>query len=370
MIPFLDLRSINIQYRDELVDAMTRVLDSGWYIQGEEVRQFEQEFAKYCDTKYCVGVANGLDALTLTLRAWKLLGLLRDGDEVIVPANTYIATILSISENNLRPVLVEPDVETFNIDADAIISSISDRTKVIIPVHLYGQSADMSEISKIAESYDLLVLEDSAQAHGSYCSDRRVGGLGDASAFSFYPGKNLGALGDGGAITTNDEELANTVRVLANYGSEKKYSNLLKGVNSRLDELQAAVLRVKLKYLDNENEKRRNIAKVYDNKIINSELKLPNAPEAGNRHVYHLYVVRVANRSHFQDYLNSKGIASMIHYPVPPHHQAAYPELANNKLPITEEMHRVVVSLPISPVMTEDEVQLVVDACNTYRGHK
>lgn len=370
MIPFLDLKNINTAYRDELIEAITRVVDSGWYILGEEVRNFEKGFAEYCGAEHCIGVANGLDALTLTLRAWKELGLLKEGDEVIVPANTYIASILAITENNLKPILVEPDISTYNLSIESIEASISLRTKAILVVHLYGRLAPMDEIAALANEKGLLVLEDSAQAHGASLQHRKAGSWGDASGFSFYPGKNLGALGDGGAITTNDEELANTVRVLANYGSEKKYSNLLKGVNSRLDELQAAVLRVKLKYLDNENEKRRNIAKVYDNKIINSELKLPSAPEAGNRHVYHLYVVRVANRSHFQDYLNSKGIASMIHYPVPPHHQAAYPELANNKLPITEEMHRVVVSLPISPVMTEDEVQLVVDACNTYRGHK
>ena len=280
MIPFLDLKGLNAQYRAELIEACTKVIDSGWYIQGNECKEFDKEFAQYCGTKYAIGVANGLDALILILRAYKELGFMKDGDEVIVPSNTYIASILAISQNNLVPVLVEPDINTYLIDPSKIEEKITSKTKAILPVHLYGQTCEMDKINDIAEKYNLKVIEDSAQSHGSYYKNKRSGNLGDASGFSFYPGKNLGALGDGGAVTTNDEELANAIKALGNYGSHKKYENLYKGINSRLDEIQAAMLRVKLRYLDNEVEKRREIANYYLQNIKNDNI---NGNKNGNQ---------------------------------------------------------------------------------------
>ena len=330
MIPFLDLKALNSQYRAELIEACTKVIDSGWYLQGNECKGFEKEFASYCGTKYAIGVANGLDALILILRAYKELGFMQDGDEVIVPSNTYIASILAISQNNLVPVLVEPDINTYLINPSKIEEKITSKTKAILPVHLYGQTCQMDKINEIAKKYNLKVIEDSAQSHGAYFGDKRSGNLGDASGFSFYPGKNLGALGDGGAVTTNDEEIANTIKALGNYGSHKKYENLYKGLNSRLDEIQAAMLRVKLKYLDNEIEKRREIANYYLENIKNENIILPTVRNENN-HVWHLFVIRTKNRDELQKYLLVDGIQTLIHYPIPPHKQNAYKEWNNEK---------------------------------------
>lgn len=373
MIPFLDLKAINAQCRNELIEACTRVIDSGWYIQGAEVKAFEQEFAEYCGTKHCIGVANGLDALILVLRAWKEMGKLKEGDEVIVPANTYIASILAITENRLTPVLVEPDPATYNISPANIRAAITEKTKAIVAVHLYGQLADMPEIMSIANEHDLLVLEDSAQAHGAAINGRKAGDWGHASGFSFYPGKNLGALGDAGAVTTNDDELAQTIRALGNYGSHKKYENLYQGVNSRLDEIQAAMLRVKLKHLDTETKHRREIAAAYNSGIKNPAVVLPiQNPELNiqnyQAHAWHLFVIRTQYRSALQQHLNEQGVQTLIHYPVAPHKQKAYKEWNDQSYPLTEAMHEKVLSLPISPVMTDKQVQAVISAINSFTG--
>lgn len=370
MVPFLDLGSLNSQFREEMIDAITGVVDSGWYIQGESVRKFEAAFAAFCGVKHCIGVANGLDALTLTLRAWKELGKIQEGDEVIVPANTYIASVLAITENKLTPVLVEPDEATYNLCPDKIRAAITSRTKAIIPVHLYGQLSAMPAIIRIAKQYNLLVLEDSAQAHGASLNGRKAGSWGDASGFSFYPGKNLGALGDAGAITTNDDELAGVLRALGNYGSHEKYKNLYQGVNSRLDEVQAAVLGVKLIYLDLHTEQRRKIAQVYLKGIKNTALTLPLGPTENaldcERHVWHLFVVRCQERAALQAHLAASGVQTMIHYPIPPHKQQAYPQFNHLSFSITERIHQEVLSLPISPVMTLESAEAVVDACNSF----
>lgn len=370
MIPFLDLKAINNQYRQELVDAATRVIDSGWYIQGTELKEFEAEYAAYCGTKHCIGVANGLDALTLTLRAWKELGKLNEGDEVIVPANTYIASILAITENRLRPILVEPDEITFNLCPSKTEASITANTKAILVVHLFGQLAPMPEIMAIAQKHNLLVLEDSAQAHGAELNNKKAGAWGDAAGFSFYPGKNLGALGDAGAVTTNDDELATTLRALGNYGSCKKYENIYRGVNSRLDEIQAAMLRVKLKYLDFEIERRKEIGRAYaigiNHPVITQPLPVTSALGLLKSHVFHLYVIRTELREALQLHLNQAGVQTLIHYPIPPHKQKAYANLGAQFLPLTETIHSQVLSLPISSTMTEQQVITVVDACNGF----
>jgi dTDP-4-amino-4,6-dideoxygalactose transaminase len=365
VIPFLDLKSINAQYKDELIEACTDVIESGWYIQGNECTEFEKEFTQYCGTKYAIGVANGLDALILILRAYKELGIISDGDEVIVPANTYIASILAISQNNLTPVLVEPNLNDYLIDVTKIEEKITSKTKAIMPVHLYGQTCDMDEITKLANKYNLKVIEDSAQAHGAYYKDKRTGNLGDASGFSFYPGKNLGALGDGGIVTTNDEELASTIRALGNYGSHKKYENKYKGVNSRLDEIQAAMLRVKLKYLDSEIETRRQIANEYLKNIDNDKIILPTVRDNIN-HVWHLFVIRVNNRNDLQGYLKNNGIDTLIHYPIAPHHQNAYSEWNDKKFLISEQIHSEVLSLPISGVQGLEVTQKIIEVLNKY----
>jgi dTDP-4-amino-4,6-dideoxygalactose transaminase len=371
-IPFLDLKSVNAKYRNELVEACTRVIDSGWYIAGGELDQFEQEFAAYCGTKHCIGVANGLDALTLTLRAWLELGKLSAGDEVIVPANTYIASILAISANGLVPVLVEPNEESYNLCPHGVKQAISSRTRAILPVHLYGQMVDMPEIMAIAEAHGLLVLEDCAQAHGAGINGKRAGGWGDAAGFSFYPGKNLGALGDAGAITTSNDELASVLKALRNYGSHEKYKNLFKGVNSRLDEIQAAMLRVKLKHLDYDTGHRQQIAKIYTNGIKNNTLTLPfyrSEFRAENlaRHVFHLYVIRSKNREALQEYLVDNGVQTLIHYPIPPHHQRAYVEWRDQTYPVTERIHCEVLSLPIGPTISVCEAQHVVSVLNEFQ---
>lgn len=370
MINFLDLKSINNQYQQELKDACARVIDSGWYIMGKELESFEQNFSDYCGAKYTVGVANGLDALTLVLRAWKELGKLKAGDEVIVQANTYIASILAITENDLVPVFVEPDANTYNLSIEGIKSAITDKTKVILPVHLYGQISPMPEIMAIAQQHGLLVLEDCAQSHGASIEGKKAGNWGDAAGFSFYPGKNLGALGDAGAITTNDDELAKTLQALRNYGSHQKYLNLYQGVNSRLDEIQAAMLNVKLKYLDNETLIRRKVALTYLENINNPLIKLPlTAHEYRNNqqsHVWHLFVIATKHRDLLQKHLTENGIQTLIHYPIPPHKQQAYSQYKQLSLPITEKIHNEVLSIPIGPTMTNEEISKVIEACNSF----
>lgn len=371
MIPFLDLKAINTQYRDQLIAACTQVIDSGWYICGKELEEFEHNFANYCGTRYAIGVANGLDALILTLRAWKELGKLHEGDEVIVPSNTYIASILAISQNNLKPVLVEPDITTFNIDTKKIETAITPKTKVILPVHLYGQLAAMPEIMTIAKKYNLLVLEDSAQSHGAEINGQKAGNWGNAAGFSFYPGKNLGALGDGGAITTNDAELAQMLKAIRNYGSHEKYKNLVPGVNSRLDEIQAAILNVKLKFLDQENQHRRHIADLYLKEIQNTAIELPCKninTETYAQHVWHLFVIRTKYREKLQQYLAENGVQTLIHYPIPPHKQQAYQEWNGLSFPVSEQIHAEVLSLPIGPTLSMDEAKQVVQLCNGFQA--
>ena len=372
MIPFLDLKAINAQYRNELIEACTRVIDSGWYIGGQELAQFEQHFAEYCGTQFAIGVANGLDALTLVLRAWMEMGKLKEGDEVIVPANTYIASILAITENRLIPVLVEPDIATYNINPDNIEASITDKTKAILPVHLYGALADMPAIMDIAKRHNLLVLEDSAQAHGASLKGQTAGSWGNASGFSFYPGKNLGALGDAGAITTNNSELADTLRALRNYGSHEKYKNVLKGVNSRLDEIQAAMLSVKLKYLDTEIAHRRKVASAYLTGIHNPVVILPidsaiSDLDNDTSHVWHVFVIRCEQREALQKHLQDHGVQSLIHYPIPPHQQQAYKAWSAQHLPISELIHEQVLSLPIGSTMPDQQINAVIVAVNSFR---
>ena len=371
MIPFLDLKNINQQYREELITACTRVIDSGWYIGGKELESFEKNFAEYCGTQFAIGVANGLDALILTLRAWKELGKLKDGDEVIVPSNTYIASILAITANNLTPVLVEPNISTYNIDPIKIKEAITAKTKVILPVHLYGQLAVMPEIMQIAKQLNLLVLEDSAQSHGAQIQGKKAGNWGDASGFSFYPGKNLGALGDAGAVTTNDAELATMLKALRNYGSHEKYKNLVPGVNSRLDEIQAAMLNVKLKYLDQETQHRRIIANLYLDGIKNPLIQLPlkevNA-ETYQQHVWHLFVIRSNQREALQKYLLDHGVQTLIHYPIPPHKQQAYKEWNNLNYPISEQIHDEVLSLPIGPTLSAVDAERIIALCNQFQA--
>jgi len=372
MIPFLDLKAINAQYRDELVEACTKVIDSSWYIQGNECKSFEQEFANYCGTNYAVGVANGLDALTLIIRAYKEMGIMQDGDEIIVPANTYIASILAISENNLIPILVEPDINSYLLDPYKIEEKITPKTRAIMPVHLYGQTCEMDTINELAKKYNFKVIEDSAQSHGAYYKDKRCGNLGDASGFSFYPGKNLGALGDGGAVTTNDKILANTIRALGNYGSHKKYENLYKGINSRLDEIQAAILRIKLRYLDKETEHRRSIAQYYMKNIDNTKIFLPIQNSKLNiqnykNHVWHIFVIRTDKREELQRYLADSNIQTLIHYPIPPHQQKAYREWDDVSFPISETIHNEILSLPISGVQSLADTKKIVMVLNAYK---
>jgi dTDP-4-amino-4,6-dideoxygalactose transaminase len=370
MIKFLDLKKINELYEPELFDNIKRVYESGRFVLGNELKNFEKQFAEFIGTKYCLGVANGLDALILIIRAYKEIGIFNDFDEIIVPANTYIASILAISANNLIPVLVEPDIFTFNIDVKKFEEKISKKTKAILPVHLYGKVAEMTEISKISQKYNLIVIEDSAQAHGAIYKNKRTGSLGDAAGFSFYPGKNLGAFGDGGAITTNCEILAKTIYELRNYGSNKKYFNNIKGINSRLDEIQAAVLNVKLKYLDADNQKRRVIANFYSENIKNENIIVPNSFKNSiiddKSHVWHLYVIMCKKRNSLQKYLKDNDIETIIHYPIPPHKQKAYSELSDLKFEITEKIHNEALSLPISPVLTFDETKKIVEVINNF----
>ena len=367
MIKFLDLQKINEKYSSSFSEVFDSVIKSGWYILGKEVEKFENDFAAYCGTKHSLGVANGLDALILIIEGYKELGVMSAGDEIIVPSNTYIASILAITKAGLKPVLVEPDASTFLIDPSKIEEKITAKTKAILPVHLYGRLCDMGAINKIATQYNLKVIEESAQSHGAILNGKRSGNLGDASGFSFYPGKNLGAIGDAGAITTNDQELTETIKALRNYGSHKKYENLYLGINSRLDELQAGLLSVKLKFLDEETDVRRAIAERYNEEIKNPYIILPHLPLDRNEHAWHLYVIQVSNREYFQQALVEKGVQTLIHYPIPPHKQKAYTEWNNLSFPIAEKIHQEVVSLPISPVMTTVEVSKVIEAVNAIQ---
>ena len=374
MIKFLDLKAINDSFEPELSEAVQRVLDSGWYLLGNETMNFEKEFSSYIGTKHCIGVGNGLDALRLILKAYIELGKMNEGDEIIVPANTFIASILTITDNRLKPVLVEPKVETYNIDPYKIEEKITDRTKGIMIVHLYGQNAMHPEIQRLVDKYDLKLIEDNAQAIGAYYLEKRTGSLGHAAGHSFYPGKNLGALGDGGAVTTDDDKLADVIRALANYGSNKKYINDYRGLNSRLDEIQAAILRVKLKRLDDDNQRRNEIAKCYCENITNPDIILPVSrhyfePKTQNlklSHVWHLFVIRHSNREQLQKHLTENNIQTLIHYPIPPHKQLAYKEWNNMSYPITEEIHKEVLSLPVSPVMTDDETMKINEIINSF----
>ena len=367
MIPFLDLQKTNAQYQKELKDACAKVIDSGWYILGNEVITFENEFAKYCGTDKCLGVANGLDALILIFRAYIELGFMQKGDEVIVPSNTYIASILAITENGLVPILVEPNIHTYNLDPLLINKAITKKTKAILAVHLYGQVTGMDEINAIATEHNFKVIEDCAQAHGAVYKERKVGNLGDAAGFSFYPGKNLGALGDAGAVTTSDKELANTIAALRNYGSHEKYKNRYKGINSRLDEIQAAMLSVKLRYLDKEIFIRQAVAQAYLHGIKNPLIELPLVEDV-NAHVWHLFVIRTAHREKLVNYLNTNGVETLIHYPIPPHQQDAYQEWEGNFFPISEQIHKQVISIPISSVINSDEVGSIVKLINEFNA--
>lgn len=372
MIKFLDLQKINAQYEEELKQVAAEVIDSGWYLMGERLKSFELNLEKYIGAKHAIGVANGLDALRLILRSYIELGIMSEGDEVIVPANTYIASILAITDNRLKPVLVEPSELSYNLDLKLIEQSITSKTKAIMVVHLYGQACWSKELSDLAKKYNLKVIEDNAQAIGAKWNGIRTGALGDAAGFSFYPGKNLGALGDAGAVTTNDDALAEMVRTIGNYGSKKKYVNELQGLNSRLDEMHAAFLDVKLKYIDKENQHRRELANLYLKTINNPSILLPipvNSSLLTNEneeHVWHLFVIRHKNRIALQEYLINNGVQTLIHYPIPPHKQEAYKSLNDLDLPLTMIIHEEVLSLPIGPTMTEEEVVIISELINKF----
>ena len=371
MIKFLDLQKINAQYAEELKQAAAEVIDSGWYLLGEQVKRFETSLANYIGVKHAIGVANGLDALRLILKAYIELGVMKEGDEVIVPANTYIASILAITDNRLTPVLIEPEINTYNLDLDLIEDKITERTRAIMVVHLYGQVGWGTKLEELAKKYNLKIIEDNAQAIGAEWNEIKTGALGDAAGFSFYPGKNLGALGDSGAVTTNDYHLAEVVRALGNYGSKIKYVNEYQGLNSRLDEIQAAFLDIKLKYLDQENQIRRDIAQYYNGNINHPEIILPTSNTQqliAKSHVWHLFVIRTPNREKLQQHLTQNGIQSLIHYPIPPNKQKAYCDWNKMSLPITKKIHEEVISLPMSPVMDEFEIYKIVNALNAYQA--
>ena len=366
MIKFLDLQKINLLHQQEIEQKLLDVFRSGWYLMGEEVKNFENNLAHYIGAKHAIGVANGLDALRLIFRAYIELGFMKAGDEVIVPANTYIASILALSDNGLVPVLVEPDDVTFNLDISKIEEAITPKTKAILIVHLQGRIVFSEELKSIAAKHNLKIIEDNAQAIGASWKGIKSGNLGDAAGFSFYPGKNLGALGDAGAVTTNNDDLAKAIRAIANYGSNQKYVNIYKGLNSRLDEIQAAVLDVKLKYIDQENETRRVIAKRFFSEINNPKITLPENPSDENEHVWHVFVVRCKERDVLQTYLTERGIQTIIHYPIPPHQQEAYKEFKDLSFPITEAMHNEVLSLPISSILTEDEITEIINVVKQF----
>lgn len=366
MIPFLDLKKINEAYETAFQEKLKTVLENGWYILGKELETFEKAFAEYCQSKYCIGVGNGLDALVLIFKGYIALGKLKKGDEVIVPANTYVASILAILHADLVPVLVEPRLETYNLNPDLIQEKITPKTKAILTVHLYGQLSEMEKINKIANQNKLLIIEDCAQSHGAiYNQQSTIYNSKNTAAYSFYPGKNLGCLGDGGAITTNDSALAKVLYSLRNYGSEKKYENEYIGVNSRLDELQAGFLNLKLPNLNADNEKRRKIAKRYLAEIKNDKIILPFW-DFSNNHVFHLFVIRTENRKELQHYLTQNNIQTLIHYPIPPHQQKAFADWNNVSFPITEKIHNEVLSLPMSPVLTDSEVNFIIEILNQY----
>lgn len=368
MIKFLDLQKINLQYQQEIEREIIQVFRSGWYLLGEEVNKFENNLAQYIGVNKAIGVANGLDALRLILRAYKELGAIKEGDEIIVPSNTYIASVLAITENNLVPVFVEPDLNTFNIDISKIEEKITIKTKAIMIVHLYGQIVFSQELKDLAEKYKLKIIEDNAQAIGAEYQGIKSGALGDAAGFSFYPGKNLGAIGDAGAVTTNDKELVQTIRAIANYGSAEKYVNKYQGLNSRLDEIQAAVLNIKLKYIDKENQKRREVANYYLKNINNPNIELPSIEDCkhNKQHVWHLFVVESKRRDDLQKYLTDNNIQTLIHYPIPPHKQAAYSQYNKLSFPISESLSNQVLSLPISSILEKKELEKIVEVINKF----
>ncbi|KAF2510778.1 DegT/DnrJ/EryC1/StrS family aminotransferase [Flavobacterium zhairuonense] len=366
MIKFLDLQEINAQYAEELKKVAAEVIDSGWYLLGEQVKRFESNLETFQEGGHAIAVANGLDALRLILKAYIEMGVLQEGDEIIVPANTYIASVLAITDNKLVPVLVEPNLSTFNLDLNLIENKITPKTKAIMVVHLYGRICWGEQLEILAKKFSLKIIEDNAQAIGARWNGIRTGNLGDAAGFSFYPGKNLGALGDSGAVTTKNPDLAKVIRALANYGSAEKYVNQFQGLNSRMDELQAGFLNVKLRYVDSELVRRQEIANLYIKNIKNERIILPESGELGT-HVWHLFVLRVSNRKDLQDYLLKNNIQTLIHYPIPPHKQKCYSDLKDLVLPITELIHNEVLSLPISPVMKSDEVFKVIEVLNNYK---
>ena len=386
MISFLDLKKVNNSFEPDLSGAVKRVLDSGWYLLGNEVKEFEFEYGKFIGTKNCIGVANGLDALRLILKAYMEMGQMKEGDEIIVPGNTYIASILAITDNRLLPILVEPDINSYNLDISLVEKQITNRTRAIMAVHLYGQACWSHDLEEIASRHNLKIIEDNAQAAGAYYGLKRTGSLGNAAGHSFYPGKNLGALGDAGAVTTDDDELADTVRTIANYGSKEKYRNLFKGLNSRMDEIQAAILRVKLPRLDADNQKRREIAQYYMDHIKHPDIVLPllensklkdrsselqNLPAPCSAlhtpsHIWHLFIIRATKRDELQKYLTENDVQTLIHYPIPPHKQLAYKEWKHISLPLTESIHNHVLSLPMSPLMNEIEAEFVVKMINRF----
>ncbi|CAA7194360.1 DegT/DnrJ/EryC1/StrS family aminotransferase [Chryseobacterium potabilaquae] len=366
MIKFLDLQQINLQYQEEIEAKLLEVFRSGWYLMGGALSNFEKKLSQYTGAKHAIGVANGLDALRLILRAYIEMGFMKPGDEIIVPSNTYIASILAISDNGLVPILVEPDIDNYNIDILKIEEKITPKTKGILIVHLYGRVVFSEVLTSLATQYNLKVIEDNAQAIGAEWNDKKSGNLGDAAGFSFYPGKNLGALGDAGGITTNDEKLAQTIRALANYGSNQKYINIYKGLNSRLDEIQAAVLEVKLNYIDEENNKRREVAKQFIQGISNPQITLPEYPDKEKEHVWHLFVIRTTDRDRLQQYLTENGIQTLIHYPIPPHKQEAYKEWNELSFPISEKIHEEVLSLPISSIIKKEDIEKIISVLNGF----
>lgn len=365
MIKFLDLQKLNNTYTEELQEAVKRVVNSGWYLQGEENKQFEKLYSQFIGVEHAIGVANGLDALRLILRAYIELGEMEEGDEVIVPANTYIASVLAITDNKLKPIFVEPNLETLQIDEDLIERSITAKTRAIMIVHLYGKCAYTDKIGKLCDKYKLKLIEDNAQAHGCKFNGKITGSIGDAAGHSFYPGKNIGAMGDAGAVTTNNAELAATIRSLANYGSSKKYVCDFQGLNSRLDEIQAAVLNVKIKYAKDEVLARQNVAKYYVEHINNPKIRLPHIGE-WETHVFHLFPIFTENRDDLQQYLTNAGVQTLIHYPIPPHKQLCYKEFNHLSLPVTERIHNEELSLPISQIITQEEVSFIVDLINKW----
>ncbi len=366
MIKFLDLQKINLQYQNEIEAKLLEVFRSGWYLMGSQLSNFEKNLSDYIGAKHSIGVANGLDALRLILRAYIELGVMNIGDEIIVPSNTYIASILAISDNGLIPVLVEPEINTYNIDISKIEEKITSKTKGILIVHLQGRIVFSDSLKEIARKHNLKIIEDNAQAIGAEWNGIKSGNLGDAAGFSFYPGKNLGALGDAGAVTTNDDDLMKAIRALANYGSNKKYVNIYKGLNSRLDEIQAAVLDIKLKYIDHENNIRREIAKRFIDEIKNPAVILPEYPADENEHVWHVFVIRSERREELQSYLTENGVQTLIHYPIPPHQQEAYKDWNDMSFPISEKIHAEVLSLPISPVMEAEEINTIIEIINKF----